>query len=57
VSEKPTIATWMGKPLEDLTREELMEAVLFLGQALDTSRENHLGSLNVMQAMTRRRTT
>lgn len=37
----PMIITWNGKPLEDCTREELIEAARYLNKQLEQERKMH----------------
>jgi hypothetical protein len=44
------ITHYYGRPLETLTREQLIIAIHRLGQMLETEREGHARSLSFMQA-------
>lgn len=41
IEQQPTINTWRGRNIEDLTREELLEMVRHLGRTLIASHDDH----------------
>ena len=43
----PTICMWMGKNIEDLSKEELLEVVRHLGREVKEARESHQGTLRM----------
>ena len=49
----PTIAYYMGKRLEDMSREELISALSQMGKMVDRMRENHAGDLRVLTGLPR----
>lgn len=44
------IATWMGRPIDELSKEELTEVVKYLSMVLENERDMHSRSLDVMSA-------
>ena len=42
------IATYRGKRIDDCTREELLDIILSLGRELQTSRDLHGATLDIM---------
>jgi hypothetical protein len=44
----PIIATWLGRNIKDLSKEELIEAVLYLGGELNRERESHKKTLEML---------
>lgn len=39
---------WLGRPLEDLSKEELIAAILFIQVQLNEARDDHRRSLKFM---------
>ena len=46
-----TKTTWYGKPIEELTKEELIEVIEFLGEQLEVERKNHARTLRFHDLM------
>ena len=44
-----TRGTFLGKPLEEMTCEELMDAVVMLGKQLDSARQDNINTINFMR--------
>lgn len=42
-----TRGLWMGRPLEDLTQEELREAVVSMGEDMQQMRKTHRKALSI----------
>lgn len=55
MSDQPQVCYWRGKPLEELTREELIEAVKILGRFFQSetspemARAKALGCVEMMR--------
>ena len=47
MTDVPMVHYWMGRPLTDLTREELIEAVITLARAVDSERQLHMHTLDI----------
>lgn len=41
MSDTPMIATWRGKRVDELSREELIEALNYLARQMESMREMH----------------
>lgn len=52
-NEYPTVAYWMGRPVKDLSKDELIEAVTRLGRMLEESNQSHMDSINMLLACNR----
>jgi hypothetical protein len=49
-AERSTVTTWLGKPVSDLTREELIEALNYMGNAHRRAIEDHQATLRIWRA-------
>ena len=49
MGELPTIVMWMGKRADELTREELIEALTWAVRELQEAREAHIRSMDMMR--------
>lgn len=47
VRRKPLIL-WMGQPVEELTRDELIDAIFLMMKVMQEDRENHRRQLDVI---------
>ena len=47
VLTQDTIVSWMGKNIEDLDKEELLDVVKQLGRQLKREKDNHQATLNM----------
>ena len=45
----PYTATWMGRPLADLSKEELIEAVMRPGRGVERERASHESTLRMWE--------
>lgn len=45
--ETPMIVYWCGEPINDMTREKLIEALCECGRQLEVEREMHRASLSM----------
>ena len=52
-SEYQTICTWMGRNIEELSKEELVDVVKQLGRNLEEERKRHMGTLDMWAAFRR----
>jgi hypothetical protein len=50
-----TIATYMGRPIAELSRDELIEALEEAGGALLREREEHMRTMGILGAINRKR--
>jgi len=48
------ISYWMGKPVTDYTKEELVEIVTILGREVKAERDRHKGTLDLWSLARRR---
>ena len=48
-------STWAGKPIEQLTREELLDVIASLLTATRIGRDNHLRTLDLLERLASRR--
>lgn len=55
MSDHKTIALWHGRRLEELSREELEEAVRELGREIARERNSHQRTLEIWEHCRRRR--
>ena len=44
----PTIATWMGKNIEELSKQELLDIVRKLGRDVEEERKRHQATLEIL---------
>lgn len=49
MTDIPTVSFWMGRPLSELTKEELIEAVEYLGRELKVAHESHKRTLDMWE--------
>lgn len=40
--EHPMVTTWKGKPVDELTREELIEAINYCGEEMERLRRENM---------------
>lgn len=45
------ISTWQGKPLDQYTKDELIEIVIELGQSLEQEHHEHSRQLDVLSGL------
>ena len=43
----PTVCTWMGRNIEELSKEELINAVKQLGREIEVERNAHLRTIDM----------
>lgn len=49
------ISLWMGKPLTDYTKEELVEIVNTLGREMESERARHRATLDIWSDLRKRK--
>jgi len=47
MDDYPMISYWMGKPVTDYTKEELVEIVTILGREVKAEHDRHKGTLDL----------
>ena len=45
---KNKVVTYLGKPLEQMTREELIEAINYLANQLELERSEHARAMDIL---------
>jgi hypothetical protein len=53
--DQDTIVSWMGTPIEQLSREELVEAIRILGRQWKRSQQDHAQTLRMWEYCRRAR--
>jgi hypothetical protein len=48
-TDQPTVMFWMDRRIEELTKEELIEAVKTLGRQVNRQREDHQQTLRMWE--------
>lgn len=49
MSETPMICMWMGRRVDELSRDELLEVVQQLGRQLEAERESHRSYIDMQR--------
>ncbi len=45
--------TWMGRPIEDLSRDELLTVIRWQAEQMDRERQEHIRSMDFMSDVVR----